>query len=102
MDSITDQKIKKYSELVRQEIPVNMIILYGSYANGRERPDSDIDIAVVVDELDGDYLETSANLFSLCREVDTKIEPKLVVKKNNRSGFLDSILKNGKIIYQSG
>ena len=101
MDSKINNSITRYAELVKKNIPVNMIILYGSYAKGTEHKDSDIDIAVVVNELDGDFLDMSARLYSLCREVDTDIEPKLIVKKDNRSGFLESILKYGKIIYQN-
>ena len=101
MDSKTDTSIKRYAELVRNSIPVDMIILYGSYAKGTENINSDIDIAVVVNELDGDFLDISANLYSLCREVNTDIEPKLIVKKDNRSGFLESILKYGKVIYSN-
>lgn len=101
MDSEINSSINRYAELVRQNLHVNMIILYGSYAQGTEHKDSDIDIAVVVDELDGDFLDVSARLFSLCREVNTDIEPKLIVKKNNRSGFLENILKYGKILYSN-
>jgi len=101
MDSKTDTSIKRYAELVRKSIPVDMIILYGSYAKGTENINSDIDIAVVVNELGGDFLDISANLYSLCREVNTDIEPKLIVKKDNRSGFLESILKYGKVIYKN-
>lgn len=100
MDSKTDIIVNRYADLVKQLLPVNMIVLYGSYAKGTERIDSDIDIAVVLDEFDGDYLDASAKLYSLCRQVDFNIEPKLIIRKNNRSGFLESILKYGKIIYQ--
>ena len=99
MDSNINNSINRYTELVIKNIPVNMIILYGSYAKGTENQKSDIDIAVVIDELNGDYLEISARLYSLCREVNTDIEPKLIVKKDNRSGFLESILKYGKVLY---
>ncbi len=99
MDSNINNSINRYTELVIKNIPVNMIILYGSYAKGTENQKSDIDIAVVIDELNGDYLELSARLYSLCREVNTDIEPKLIVKKDNRSGFLESILKYGKVLY---
>lgn len=84
--------------MVKKIIPDSSIILFGSYAKGEETKDSDIDIAVVVDELKDDYLEVSAALFSLCRKVDTSIEPKLIIRKNNSSGFLESILKYGKLI----
>ena len=99
MDTGISDKINRYADLVKSIIPVNMIILYGSYARGTEKKDSDIDIAVVVDELDGDFLDVSSRLYSLTREVDTSIEPKLIIRKNNRSGFLESILKYGKVIY---
>lgn len=101
MDSKIDISINRYAELVKKSMPVNMIILYGSYAKGTENKDSDIDIAVVVDELEEDFLDASARLFSLCREVNTDIEPKLIIRKNNRSGFLESILKYGKVIYRN-
>jgi uncharacterized protein len=100
VDSRIAEKINKYAGLVRETLPVSMIILYGSYARGEERKDSDIDVAVVLDELEEDYLKTATKLVSLCRKVDFSIEPKLIVRKGNRSGFLESILKYGKIIYQ--
>ncbi|MCU0845406.1 MAG: nucleotidyltransferase domain-containing protein [Spirochaetes bacterium] len=99
MDEITDRKIREYAGLVRRALPVSAIVLYGSYARGEEGRDSDIDIAVVVDELREDFLDVNARLFALCREVDVAIEPKLIVKKNNTSGFLESILKYGKVIH---
>lgn len=99
MDSKINEKIERYAGLVKEKLNVSMIVLYGSYAKGIEQKDSDIDIAIVVDELNGDFLDVNAGLFSLCRQVDTGIEPKLIVRKNNRSGFLESILKYGKVIY---
>ena len=101
MDSEINNAINRYAELVRKNFSVSMIVLYGSYAKGTENKNSDIDIAVVLDDLDGDFLDASARLFSLCREISTDIEPKLIVKKNNRSGFLESILKYGKVLYNS-
>jgi len=82
-------------------MPVKMVVLYGSYARGNATEYSDIDIAVIVDEFRGDYLKASANLFNLVRGVNTKIEPVLLSKKNDKSGFLESILKHGKIIYKA-
>ncbi len=99
MDANIDRKIREYANLVRRSLPVSAIVLYGSYARGEERKDSDIDIAVVVDELQEDFLDANARLFALCRKVDVAIEPKLIVRKNNVSGFLESILKYGKVIH---
>ena len=82
-------------------MPVRMILLYGSYVNVTPHKDSDIDIAVIVDEFQGDYLTASANLFNLVRGIDTHIEPVLLSQKHDKSGFLASVVRNGKIIYQN-
>ena len=92
----------KYAERVRQQLPVRMVILYGSYAKGDAKTLSDIDIAVVVDKTPADYLLASANLFNLVRDIDKRIEPVLIVKKKDKGGFLDSVLKRGSIIYDAG
>ncbi len=100
MDQVVAEKIKKYADVVRKDMPVKMIILYGSYARGSENVSSDIDVAVVVDNIENDYLEQSARLFHLVRGIDTRIEPVLLSSNEDRSGFLSSILKYGEIIYQ--
>jgi predicted nucleotidyltransferase len=97
MDREIAEKIKRYAETVRNIMPVKMIILYGSYARGTERMTSDIDIAVVVDKIVGNYLEQSAQLFQLIRGIDSRIEPVLLSANEDKSGFLSSILKYGKI-----
>lgn len=100
MDQVVAEKVKKYADVVRKDMPVKMIILYGSYARGSENVSSDIDVAVVVDNIENDYLEQSARLFHLVRGIDTRIEPVLLSNNEDRSGFLNSILKYGEIIYQ--
>jgi len=82
-------------------MPVSMVVLYGSHARGTAKKDSDIDIAVVVDKFRGDYLKTSAELFNLVRSVNKRIEPVLLCSENDKSGFLENVLKHGKIIYKS-
>jgi predicted nucleotidyltransferase len=100
MDREVVEKVKKYAEVVKKDMPVKMVVLYGSYVSGMANSTSDIDVAVVVDKIEGDYLEQSARLFHLVREIDTRIEPVLLSSDEDRSGFLSSILNYGKIIYQ--
>lgn len=92
-------KTEKYSKLVIKFMNPKMIILYGSFARGNAREDSDIDIAVVCDSLGDDFLEKSHQLFKLRRVIDTRIEPVLIDKENDQSGFYEEILKTGKVIY---
>ena len=42
-----------------------------------------------------------AKLFRLRKEIDTRIEPVLLEESNDKSGFLEEILKTGEIIYNA-
>ncbi len=94
-----DRKLKKYISLVKKEYSPKKIVLFGSYARGNYTEYSDIDIAVIVEEIKGDFLELITRLYKLRRNIDTKIEPVLLEENNDKSGFLESILKYGKVIY---
>jgi predicted nucleotidyltransferase len=101
MDKEIIKIAKLYAQKVKSYMPVSMVILYGSYAGGTAGKNSDIDIAVVVDKFRGDYLKTSAELFNLVRTVNKRIEPVLLCREYDKSGFLENLLKHGKIIYKS-
>ena len=74
------------------------MILFGSYARGNAREDSDVDVAVVVKTLTGDYFSTRPLLWRIRREVDDRIEPVLIEKTHDESGFLSEIMKTGVVI----
>ena len=67
MDKIKAVKvIKKFVETLKQEgISIDRVILYGSYASGRMRPDSDIDVAVVSRNFGKDRVEEGMTLFRI-------------------------------------
>src|SRR5436309_3153231 len=85
------RKVKAFAELVRRHLPVCDIFLYGSYAQGRARRYSDIDVAVVVDHYSGDLLNMKAMLFRLRRQIDVRIEPLLLERKHDPGDFLVQI-----------
>lgn len=101
MDRKIIASIRRFAEVVKKEFPVKKIILFGSYANGTEREDSDIDVAVIVDKYNGDIIKANGKLFSLVRSIDIRIEPVLLEMQYDKSGFVQSILKNGKVIFSS-
>ena len=86
---------KGYADTVRRVLSVKDIYLYGSYARGTANKDSDIDIAVIVDELPEDYLGTLKLLWKLTRCECVDIEPVLLNGREDRSGFLATVLKTG-------
>jgi predicted nucleotidyltransferase len=89
---------RRYSELVIRHLPVKQVYLFGSYAREAAGPDSDIDIAVIVERLDVDYLDEQARLFRLRRSVDLRIEP-VLIEDGDRSGILKSIRDTGYLVY---
>ncbi len=86
---------KEYASSVRKVLPESGFYLYGSYARGNAGRDSDIDIAVIVDELPEDYLGTLALLWRLTRGDYIDIEPVLLKSSEDKSGFLSTVLKTG-------
>jgi predicted nucleotidyltransferase len=89
-----------YAKLVLQNMKPIEIILYGSYAKGTAREDSDIDIAIVVSKVVRDFLD-EALLYRLRHQIDNRIEPKLIVESHDYSGFLEDVRKTGYTIYSA-
>lgn len=73
---------KKYADLVKKEMNVEAVYLFGSFANGNHDQDSDIDIAVIADDFSGDIIEDTLRLMRIRRKVDTRIEPHPMRKDN--------------------
>ena len=72
--------IRKFSDSVRRVFDPAMVILYGSYARGTQTESSDIDVAVVVDQVVGDYLDQEAMLYRIRREIDVSFRQAWVVE----------------------
>jgi len=89
------KKVKKYKRLLSQHMQFDKMIIFGSYAKGNEHKDSDVDVAIVVEKLSGDFFSTRPLLWKIRRQVDDRIEPILIEKDHDESGFLSEILKNG-------
>ena len=90
-----------YADQIRTIFSPRQIILYGSYASGAATENSDIDIAVIVDRFDGDYLEQLFQLYKLRRDVDDRIEPILLISDQDPLGFLREVRKTGKVVFEA-
>ena len=89
--------VRQYKNLVLDHFGSATIYLYGSYSKGKARPDSDIDVAVVVPELKDDFLKASAMLWSLTWEVNTLIEP-VLIDQSHPSPLYEDVLRTGVCI----
>ena len=92
------KKLKLYKQLLSKHMEFDEMILFGSYAKGNASEDSDVDVAIVVNTITGDYFSTRPLLWKIRREVDDRIEPVLIDKTHDESGFLSEILKTGVAI----
>lgn len=90
---------KEYALRASRLFPVRKIFLYGSAAKGTARATSDIDIAVIVERLDGDFLDSEVGLYRIRRDIDDRIEPILIDMENDRSGFAEEIEKTGILLF---
>jgi len=89
------KKLKKYKILLSKHLKFDELILFGSYAKGTANQDSDMDVAVVVDMLQGDYFLIRPLLWKFRRQIDDRIEPIILEKQHDESGFLSEIKKYG-------
>lgn len=88
-------KVKEYSLLLKNYFPFEKVYLFGSYAKNTNRIDSDIDVAIVVNKIEGDYFSIHPLLWKLRRQIDDRIEPILIERDNDNGGFLSEIQKYG-------
>jgi uncharacterized protein len=88
-------KVRKYSRLLKTHLAFEKVFIFGSYAKDTFREDSDIDVAIVVKHVDGDFFTINPLLWKIRREIDHRIEPILIESDNDKSGFLNEIQKYG-------
>lgn len=67
--------VQRYLAAVKERMPIQAAYLFGSYATGCAREDSDIDLAVVSTALTGDWVADGHRLGVLTWGIDTRIEP---------------------------
>ena len=88
-------KIRQYRILLKDYFDIDKVYLFGSYAKETNKEDSDIDVAIVVNSMKGDYFTITPLIWKLRRQIDDRIEPILIEKNNDISGFLEEIQKSG-------
>ena len=91
--------VTAYAKKIEDIITYKEIILYGSWAQGSACENSDIDVAVLVEDEVEDLLGIESRLWGRCREVDLRIEPLIVVDKDDPAGFRNMIKRTGIHVY---
>ena len=97
MDKNEAIKIAKlYAKLIRQKYKNADVIMFGSYINGNYHNESDIDIAVVLNNFDN-VMNIQLELMRLRRKIDSRIEPHpfRISDFNNTNPLANEILRYG-------
>ncbi|MBZ4687349.1 MAG: polymerase beta domain protein region [Clostridiales bacterium] len=97
--------VKRYLDVLREnDINVSSAYLFGSHAAGNAGNDSDIDVAIITENLDGDMVDITVQLKLLTEKVDLDIWPHLYLReeleKAEEGSFLkEEILTKGILIH---
>ena len=99
MDKKTDKIIRQYIVTVANQTPGFLTAyLFGSYAKNNQRAESDIDIALIIDNLkDSDKFDIQVQLMLLASRFDSRIEPHPLSKQDliSDNPFVHEIKKTG-------
>jgi predicted nucleotidyltransferase len=95
---------KEVVDFLSRYIRVDKLILFGSYSFGNARKDSDFDMAIISEDLEGMSVLKKMELF--CKAslvIDSRIELKGFGKNEflnpDKGSMLEMIKKMGKVIY---
>lgn len=93
--------VKRYlRELQENGIPIQDAVIFGSYAKGNPKEESDIDVAVVSPAFTGDRFEDRRKIIPFRRKIDSRIEPMPFRPEDFYNGGIlaDEIRKTGKAV----
>ena len=64
----------RYADAVKLKFDTVKVVLFGSYVKGNYHKDSDIDIAVILQDYNN-LIDTQLELMRIRRKIDSRIEP---------------------------
>ena len=99
-----EAELQRILGIIREKVRPEKVVLFGSLASGKQRPESDIDLLIIQN--------SNENMFNRVRRIEellnrkyaadlivlTPGEVKILLDSNNR--YLHGILANGKVLYE--
>lgn len=86
--------VKAYKQAIQPLFADAAVYLYGSYSKGTAKQDSDIDVAVVVPHINGNWFSIVPPLWKCAREVNSLIEP-VLMEADSHSPLYDDVMRTG-------
>lgn len=92
--------VKQYIMIIPKELGLKRAYLFGSFAKGKEKEESDIDVALVLENMP-DFFYVQKQLMKLRRKIDLRIEPHPIKEQdfNALNPFVSEIERTGMEIY---
>ena len=90
------ETVKQYIMIIPKDFGVKKAYLFGSFAKGNEKEESDIDIALILENMP-DFFYAQKQLMKLRRKIDLRIEPHPIKEQdfNSLNPFAYEIEKTG-------
>ncbi|MBU1199961.1 nucleotidyltransferase domain-containing protein [Patescibacteria group bacterium] len=96
--------LKFYQELIKENIPVKKIIMFGSYAKGKQKYYSDLDLCIVSPILGKNNFNERVRLKNIASRVENLIEPHPYHPKDLKEKYdplAEQIRTTGKILFST-
>jgi predicted nucleotidyltransferase len=102
---IPNTVIRAVARQIAKEFQPQKIILFGSYARGKPRPESDVDLLVIMDTPLKEWQQSLQIRRSLGvmfgMDLIVRTPKKLAQRVKMGDSFIQDILKEGKVLYES-
>lgn len=87
--------VRDYKRVITPRFSVEpKVMMFGSYSKGFPKPESDIDVAVIVPHVEGDWLTVSTDLWLDVDKVNILIEP-VLLEEGQHSPLYDDVMRTG-------
>jgi predicted nucleotidyltransferase len=109
MITADDELIREMTETLVKKINPKQVYLFGSRASGIARPDSDVDLLVVVDQVFGPALSRRAEIARIRKFLSGYKVPKDILVygsdeiarwRDARNHIVSHCLRDGKLLYE--
>lgn len=102
---ISQEQINDVVDIIVRNTKPEKVILFGSYAYGEPKEDSDLDILVIKD-MDVDIYRCSGEIKRYLRgskiPIDVVVYTKAEVEewKDTKAAFITQVIENGRVLYE--
>jgi len=98
-------KIKRTAQTIAENFSPRKIILFGSHATGKPRPDSDVDLLVIM-KTSRNTLDAAVSIRQTIAHdfpIDIIVRTPAQIRQRLRWGdsFIKEIMENGKVLYEA-